>query len=408
MRPKYALMLLISVALPAQQVYFPPPDSEGGWRTLKERQAIRRTTGIDVAKLDEAFDFAQRSTKHGGLLVARKGWLVYERYFGRAHREANPNTASCGKSFTGIAAGMLLADRPDLFPDGLDQRAFTPRLFPAEAFPLADPAMAGIKLGQLLAMTAGIRGNNPGYVRGEEARLEPAGPDGAMAMSDEVALGRRDVGGLHTRTLWCKPGEGYSYATSSIHLVSIMIRHVTGMELEAFVTERLARPMGWGRFGWGYRNAGLGHTPGGGGIAPRSTDMLRFAYLLFQQGRWRDRQLVPASYVKHCGTASPYNPHYPYSLQFDVNADGHVAGVPRDAFWKTGSGGHALYVVPSLDLVIWKIGGRDEQYAPANTGLSLAPGFTYDGSREQWQREVTEAQAAPRTLQLIVQSVLDP
>lgn len=407
MRPRFALIVLAHAALLAQQVYFPPPDSEGGWRTLPDRLAVRRTASIDVSKLDEALAFTQRSTKHGGLLVARKGWLVYERYFGRAHREANPNTASCGKSFTSIAAGILLADRPGLFPEGLDQRVFTQRFFPAEAFPLTDPAMAGIKLGQLLAMTAGIRGNNPGYVRGAEVRLEPAGPDGAIAMDDEVALGRKDAGGLHARTLWCKPGEGYSYATSSIHLVSMMIRHVTGMELERFVEDRLARPMGWGRFGWGYRNAGLRHTPGGGGIAPRSTDMLRFAYLLLREGRWRDRQLVPASYVKHCGTASPYNPHYPYSLQFDVNADGHVAGAPRDAFWKTGSGGHAFYVVPSLDLVIWKIGGRDEQYDPANTGLSPAPGFSYDGSREQWQREVSEAQAAVRTLELVVASVVE-
>lgn len=49
---------------------------------------------------------------------------------------------------------------------------------PAEAFPLSDPRKADIRLGQLLAMTSGIRGNNPGIVRGNKVILDPAGPDG--------------------------------------------------------------------------------------------------------------------------------------------------------------------------------------------------------------------------------------
>jgi hypothetical protein len=64
--------------------YFPPPDSEGGWRTLTDSREIRRVTGVDVRKLDTAFDVAEASTKNGGLLVVRHGWLIYERYFGTA------------------------------------------------------------------------------------------------------------------------------------------------------------------------------------------------------------------------------------------------------------------------------------------------------------------------------------
>jgi len=167
------------------------------------------------------------STKNGGLLVVRKGWLVYERYFGKGHREATPNLASCGKSVTSIAVGILIAEHPDLFPDGLDQKVFTPRYLPPEAFPLTDPRKKDIKLGQLLSMTAGIRGNNPVYVRGEESTIDPNGPDGWQGLVDAIAFGKKD--GSHrpqlvtTRTLWCEPGEGYSYATASIHLASVML-----------------------------------------------------------------------------------------------------------------------------------------------------------------------------------------
>lgn len=404
----------LHAASPAVESYFPPPDIRGGWRTLRSADEIRRTAGIDRGKLDAVFEFIQGSTKNGGLLVARDGWLVYERYFGLGHREATPNLASCGKSFTSIAVGILLAERPDLFPEGLDQRIFTPAYLPAAAFPLGDPRKKDIKLGQLLAFSAGIRGNNPCYVAGKPVTIDPMGPDGWQALVDANALGLREGKApngkpFSTSTLWCAPGEGYSYATASIHLASIILRHVTGIELQEFLAQRVAAPLGWGHWGFGYKQAaGVTHTPGGGGIALRATDMLRFGHLLLHEGRWNNRQVVPAAYVRHCGRQSPYNPHSPYSLQFDVNTDGHVAGVPRDAFWKSGSGGHVLYVVPSLRLVIWKLGGRDSQYSPRDTGLETHPDAAREARpRDSWKETVNADTAGRQTLQLIVAAVIE-
>jgi CubicO group peptidase (beta-lactamase class C family) len=357
--------------------YFPPSDSAGGWRT--------RLSGA----FDPVFDYVQGTTKHGGLLVVHKGWLVYERYFGMGHRDATPNLASCGKSFTSVAVGILVHERPDLFPDGLDQRIYSPRYLPPEAFPLDDPAKADIRLGHLLAMTSGLRGNTPGFVRGKPVAIDPPGPDGWPAIVDANAF---------RVSMWCKAGEGYSYATAGIHLASVILRYVTGMELEQFLAERVGKPLGWGRWGFGYRRPEVTHTPGGGGIALRATDMLRFGYLLLQRGQWNGRQVIPADYVRHCSRRSPYNRHSPYSLQFDVNEDGHLAGVPRDAFWKMGSGGHCFYVVPSLDLVVWKLGGRDEQYGQVPGDV-----VRYDGSRERWKPSEPDAQkAAHLTIQKTV------
>ena len=45
--------------------YFPPPDTAGGWRTLKDAAAIRKVAGMDLQKLDQAFTYAQRSSQHG-------------------------------------------------------------------------------------------------------------------------------------------------------------------------------------------------------------------------------------------------------------------------------------------------------------------------------------------------------
>src|SRR5262245_47682608 len=85
--------------------YFPPPDSQGGWRKAADMPGGPAALGIDARKLDEAFEVAQQSTKNGGLVVVHHGWLVYDRYFGKGHQEATCNLASCGKSVTSIAVG---------------------------------------------------------------------------------------------------------------------------------------------------------------------------------------------------------------------------------------------------------------------------------------------------------------
>ncbi|MDQ1470136.1 MAG: hypothetical protein QOJ99_1616 [Bryobacterales bacterium] len=400
------LCLTIAPAFGADN-YFPPPDAKGGWRTLKDSAVIQAKAGIDVQKLDNAFQYVQQSSQHGGLLVVRHGYLVYEKYFGRGNREALPELASCGKAFTSIAVGIALQEKHDLIPDGLDQKVFTPKYLPPEIFPLDDPRKADITLGQLLSMSAGIRGINPVYVKGQKQTWDkPAEDNGPWSTTDDFAL---------HQSLWCAPGDCYSYATSSPHLASIILRRLTGMEMEDYMRLRLTGPLGFGTWGYAmYRpklKSGIDaegrmyHTPGGGSNAVRSTDVLRFAYLLLHEGKWGDRQIVPADFVRLCGRMVKYNPHFTHSFNFNVNEDGHVAGAPRDAYWKAGSGGYSIYVIPSLDTVIYKMGGTESQYDPKLTHLPVL--YKYDGSRDNWKPgdPAVIGDSTARTLEMVVAAI---
>jgi len=42
-----------------------------------------------------------------------------------------------------------------------------------------------------------------------------------------------------------------------------------------------------------------------------------------------------------------------------------------------------VIVVPSLDMVIYKMAGDDSQYNPTRTGLKQV--YPYDGSRDSWK-----------------------
>ena len=357
--------------------YFPPPDKDGGWRTLPDAANIKRLAGMDLSRLDQAFEFDKETSQHGGLVVVRHGYLVYEKYFGRGNREAHPDMASIGKAFTSISSGIMLKELHDKIPDGLDTKVFNDKYLP-QAMPLDDPAKADITLGQLLSMSGGLHGegNNPGIVNGVNQKLEPMERPAGAVDQDLMAL----------RTpLWTKPGGGYSYASSSPHIASIVLRNLTGMEMQQYIQEKLAGPMGFGVWGYALTRNGrtLPHTPGGGSISLRATDAVRFPYLLLHKGKWGNKQLVPADYVTMCGKPSPYNPHSPMGFMFEVNADGHVFGAPRDAYFKSGAGGSAIYVVPSLDLAIYKMAASDAQLNPDLTGIPL--GYEPDHSRDNWK-----------------------
>ncbi len=397
----FTLLLLLPLALCQATDYFPKPDAKGGWRTSKN------PTGIDKKKLDETFDYVQKTSQHGGLLVVHHGTLVYERYFGRGNREALPELASCGKAFTSMAVGILLKEKAELIPNGLDEKVFTAKYLGSEVLPLDDPRKAEISLGQLLSMSAGIRGTNPVYVKGVRQTWEnPTEDNGPYSTTDGFAL---------KQSLWCAPGDCYSYATSSSHLPAMIVRKLTGMEMEDYMRLRLTGPMGFGTWGYAmYRpnlkggidaDGRMFHTPGGGSIAVRATDMLRFGYMLLHGGKWDGKQIVPEDFVKMCGRMVKYNPHYNHSFNFNVNEQGQYANVPRDAFWKGGSGGYAIYVVPSLDLVIYKMGGTEGQYDPALTRLPVK--YTYDGSRADWKagdpKEIGDSTG--KTLQMVVAAI---
>jgi CubicO group peptidase (beta-lactamase class C family) len=90
-------------------------------------------------------------------------------------------------------------------------------------------------------------------------------------------------------------------------------------------------------------------------------DFARLGYLMAHDGRWKNKQLVPHWWIEEATKSSQQlNPGYGYT--FWVNTDGKEwPSVPKDAFAFMGFASNRCYVVPSLDLVVVRLG-----YAPGN------------------------------------------
>ncbi|HEV2124785.1 MAG TPA: serine hydrolase, partial [Chloroflexota bacterium] len=319
--------------------YFPPPESRGGWRTALASGEARERAGIDIARLEAAWDFASSLHDDSALLVVRHGWLCFERYQGVLSATYNRDMHSCGKAFTSTACGVLLGERPDLFPKGLDQPVYNGDYLPPPHMPLHDERKRSILLRQLLSHTAGLRGNNGNTFTMEgPVEIDPPGPDGSFP--DAVAFGHqtwpnRDLT-TSAETLWCDPGAGFSYASAGPLIVGAMIRHLTGQEVADYLAKRVFAPIGWEHWQWDQNppeSDGSRHTKAQGGIKPRPRDALRFGYLHLRSGDWDGLQLVPTWYAQAMPGPSPPNP-YPvaYGLQVRINPRGAAAASPPDAY----------------------------------------------------------------------------
>lgn len=332
--------------------YFPPPESEGGWRTLDDPAAIRRVAGMDPEKLDELRAWLRQSDNRDfAAVVIRRGYVVMQEERGNSAVTDSRRVASCSKA----VCATVLAIASERSQHGqtprrmtFDDRAFD---FLPWAEPLSDPRKAEITVKQLLNHTSGICPEATG-----------APNDGSW----EYVLGQ--TGDPRTANLAFDPGTGCGYSTHALAHASLVCENVTGKPYDEFAIEALFKPLGIEHWWFQSYDGGpeIGRHPSHG-LGMPARDLARIAYCMARDGRWNDRQVIPRWFVAE--TAAPTHDVQGPEIRFKINAqtfshawelpalltgeggrDGR--GIPPDARSKPGSGGQLIAFVPSLDLVV--------------------------------------------------------
>jgi len=97
-----------------------------------------------------------------------------------------------------------------------------------------------------------------------------------------------------------------------------------------------------------------GGTRWGGGVWIDSWDMARFGYLWLRGGRWGERQILPAAFVRAALTPSLHGPDYGY-LWWLNTAQRNYPGLPKTAYGARGAGSNTITILPEQDLVVvWR------------------------------------------------------
>jgi CubicO group peptidase (beta-lactamase class C family) len=339
--------------------YYPPPESRGGWRVAASADQVRTLAGIDLQRLEPARAWNRGHAVPSVVVIIRHGTLVVEWYENGTDPQTQFNIHSCSKSFSGTAYGIAFDDARRGRPAGgqsldLDSPAYA---HIPEGYPLTDPRKERILLRHLLSMTSGIPGESIGIFGVQTA-------PGVNAF--EGALGRqplrgRDVpGDLWTARLAAEPGNRWDYCDPAFAHLALAFRHMAGQELAAFMQERVLDPIGIENLTWdplGMDDGQIGiHTNPFSGIHISARELARFGYLMLRRGRWNGRELVAPWWLDLCTrTSQALNPRY--GLTWWVNTQGTLwPAAPRDAFSALGYNTNLCAVIPSLDLVVVRIG----------------------------------------------------
>jgi CubicO group peptidase (beta-lactamase class C family) len=337
----------------AQSNYFPPSESDGGWRSCLNDDDVRTKAGLDPRKLN-IFAQTQYQIFAGpwAIVVVRNGYVAAEWLGVPANPGSTFDIWSCTKSATAIAFGMLFADRPEIT---LESPAYE---FIPEGQPLSDVRRSDIKLKHLLSMTSGIAGEAEGVM---VLPVTPGRGEFEMALGKEATRFQ-----VLTAAMMAAPGERWNYSDLAYSHLSLIFSRITGREINDYLRERLFAPLGIRNYCWDMIG-GAGHigphTNPGAGLHISARDLSRLGYLLAHKGIWEGKRIVPEGWI-NLATQSSQNLNRSYGYGFWVNTDGiEWPAAPRDAFAFKGFGANRCHVVPSLDLVVVRVG-----YAPPNWG----------------------------------------
>ncbi|MCA9037816.1 MAG: serine hydrolase, partial [Planctomycetaceae bacterium] len=341
--------------------YFPPAESQGGWRSVENDDEIEIVGGMDKQKIAALRQWLMASDHRPfAAVVIRHGTIVLQVERGNSAVTDSRRVASVSKAI----CSTVLAIASERSQQGLtpgkmtfDDKAFD---FIPWAQPLSDPRKADITVKQLLNHTSGICPEATG-----------APNDGSW----DYVLGHS--GDERTAKLAFTPGTGCGYSTHGLVHASLVCETVTGKPYDEFAIESLFKPLGIEHWWFQYYDGGnVGRKPSHG-LGMPARDLARIGYCMLRDGRWRDKQVIPKWFVEQTGQPShsvttpelrwKLNPavftlgwelpanHYPDSNK-------HINGIPADARYKPGSGGQLLAFVPSLDLVIARQTGASGQW----------------------------------------------
>ena len=105
-----------------------------------------------------------------------------------------------------------------------------------------------------------------------------------------------------------------------------------------------------------------GGTRWGGGLWINARDEARFGYLMLRNGKWKNKQIVSADWIKKSVTKGPVGNDYGYLWW--LNTEGKAwPSAPRSSFAALGAGSNTIWIDPEHDIVIvwrWHNGNPDE------------------------------------------------
>ncbi len=288
---------------------------------------FERTTpeacGIDsrgILAFLEELPYPGQETHH--FMLLRHGKVVSEGSWAPYQPGARHVLYSVSKAFLSSAVGLLAGEGKCRLSDRLVD------FFP-EYRALAAPGVEEIRVEHLLTMATGQKTDARVHVV-ESPACEPQDRLAAFFATPATA-----------------PGTLFHYDGAASYALSRLVTRLTGQGLDDFLQSRLLEPLGIRRPY--YERCPAGYCLGATGMMVSIEEMAALGQLYLQQGKWKGRQLLPASWVEQATARHIATDHVTTGPDWQMGYCYHFWRGRHNTYRFCGAYGQMCVILPELD-----------------------------------------------------------
>ena len=296
---------------------------------------------IDHVRLAKAVDlaFADPEALTAAFIVVYKGQIVAERYMPGITKDTQLESWSMGKSLTATLLALLVRDGTYRLED--------PAPVPEWQAP-GDPR-SRIRIVDLMHMSSGLR-----FIAGQDPDYTPSKgyPDHMYIYTGAVDAFKYSI----SRPLQFSPNTEGRYRNSDPLTIGWLIKVAVRKRGEEYLTfPQLAL---FDRIG--IRKQVLETDPYGNFLLTgydygTARNWARLGLLYLQDGVWQGQRLLPEGWTKFVSTPAPAWKQPVYGGLFWINGD-DAWNIPKTSYFANGAGGQRMFIIPSHDLVVVRMG----------------------------------------------------
>lgn len=311
-------LVVYVIIVKAQSLYFPPAFSST-WDTIQPT-----SLGWCQSKVDTLTNYVG-NTNAKAFIILKNGKIVIEKYYGTFTADSMWFWASAGKSLTSVMIGRAEQDGILNINDSTSK-------YLGSGWTACTPQQEKlITIKEQLKMTSGLND----------------------AVSDPDCTVDTCLQYL------TNAGTRWAYHNAPYHLLHDVIENTSGITLQQYTNQKIKTPIGMSTGFW------FNHV-----FYSRARDMARFGLLALANGNWNGNMVVnnPTFINDMKNTSNPYNLAYGYLWWLNgksscmvpqsqlVFPGSLIPNAPADMYCALGKYDQKIYIVPSQNLVVVRMG----------------------------------------------------
>ncbi|MBB5173685.1 serine hydrolase domain-containing protein [Texcoconibacillus texcoconensis] len=165
----------------------------------------------------------------------------------------------------------------------------------------------------------------------------------------DIQINDNLLGTIFDQPLAYSPGEKMTYNNHDSHVLSAIIREVTGMNTDEYAHSVLFEALEIEEYAW--KKDRQGTAIGGFGLKLNPYDLLRIGNFMLQKGKWKNEVLLSNDWIEEATKSQVETDIRQQKYGYHWWINNNVRGDNNNFYYAAGRGGNFLFVVPDKSLV---------------------------------------------------------